>query len=197
MIKVNYDIETNLVKGYYPDSIKYKSIPEPYVEIEDIEQINDKQMCVIDGVYQEYIKQDSELLKDAKTSKLADLKAYRDSELSKSTPQTVTYEGNLANKVFDISPKEHLPLFNSFIAKLQRAIDGLVEGDKTIPTRSFTDASGTRLDLTIKDFKDLANHLDLRDEIEYNLYSKRRKTIESLTTVKAVEDYDITTTDFE
>mgnify|MGYP003675003154 CR=1 FL=1 len=82
-IKVNYDIETNLVKGYYPDSINYKSIPEPYVEIEDIEQVNDKQMCVIDGVYQEYIKPRAEILLDEKKKKIAEIKSTAASEIKK------------------------------------------------------------------------------------------------------------------
>ena len=57
MIKVNYDPQTTLVKGYYSDSINYASIPEPFIEIEESEQDNSKQMCVISGNYQEYIKQ--------------------------------------------------------------------------------------------------------------------------------------------
>jgi len=56
MIKVNYDTESTLVKGYYPDSIRYNSIPEPFIEIEDYAQILDKEMCVINDIYKEYVK---------------------------------------------------------------------------------------------------------------------------------------------
>jgi len=65
-IKVNYDTETTLVKGYYPDSITYTSIPEPFIEIEDDVQDNSKQMCVIDGIYQEYVTPTSVLLEQPK-----------------------------------------------------------------------------------------------------------------------------------
>lgn len=76
-IKVNYDTETTLVKGYYPDSIKYASIPDPFIEIEDSEQDNSKQMCVVNGVYQEFQRPLEELLQEAKTSKLAQLNQSR------------------------------------------------------------------------------------------------------------------------
>lgn len=35
MVKVNYDIETKKVLGFYPDFMNYEQIPEPYVEIDD------------------------------------------------------------------------------------------------------------------------------------------------------------------
>lgn len=76
MIKVNYDTETTLIKGYYPNSINYASIPEPYIEIENDAQVLDKQMCVIDGVYQEYVKPLDVQLQEAKASKIAQCKAY-------------------------------------------------------------------------------------------------------------------------
>ena len=77
MIKVNYDPQTTLVSGYYPDSINYSSIPEPFIEIEDEEQDNSKQMCVIGGVYQEYVKPLNIQLQEAKTSKLSQLESAR------------------------------------------------------------------------------------------------------------------------
>ena len=76
MIKVNYDTETTLVKGYYPDSINYASIPEPFIKIEDNEQVLDKQMCVVGGVYQEYKTPDSVLLEQEKVVKIAQCKQY-------------------------------------------------------------------------------------------------------------------------
>lgn len=76
-IKVNYDLKTTLVKGYYPDSINYASIPEPFIEIEDSAQDNLKQMCVIDGVYQEYILPMSQQVIDAKTIKIGQLNQNR------------------------------------------------------------------------------------------------------------------------
>jgi len=90
MIKINYDQTTTLVLGYYPDSVKYNSIPTPYVEIEDNEQILDKTMCVKNGVYQEFIKPDSELLAQAKLNKIAQLNKNR----SDYCLEPILYDGN-------------------------------------------------------------------------------------------------------
>jgi len=83
MIKVNYDPLTTLVKGYYPDSVNYSSIPEPFIEIEDSEQDNSKQMCVAGGVYQEYVKPLDVQLQEAKTAKLDELQTSLNAALVK------------------------------------------------------------------------------------------------------------------
>ena len=82
-VKVNYNRETNLVVGYYPDSTNYETIPEPFVEINLSDQVNGKQMCVIDGVYQEYIKPRAEILLDEKKKKTAEIKSTAASEIKK------------------------------------------------------------------------------------------------------------------
>jgi hypothetical protein len=87
MIKVNYDPKTTLVKGYYPDSINYNSIPKPFIEIEENEQDNSKQMCVIDGIYQEYVKPIEQQFQEAKTSKIYETKNACES--FRTTPLTV------------------------------------------------------------------------------------------------------------
>ena len=76
MIKVNYDEKSSLVLGYYPDSINYNSIPEPWIEIEDNEQILDKQMCVVNEVYQEYVKPFDVQLLEAKNKKIEQLNTF-------------------------------------------------------------------------------------------------------------------------
>lgn len=45
----------------------------PYIEIGEEDQVHGKTMCVIDGVYQEFVKPDAELLQDAKDSKIAQI----------------------------------------------------------------------------------------------------------------------------
>jgi hypothetical protein len=77
-VKVNYNIETTLVKGYYPDSINYASIPEPYIEITERQHeiALGKQMCVVDGIFQEYITPDSVLLEQGKQIKTAQCQDY-------------------------------------------------------------------------------------------------------------------------
>lgn len=71
-VKVNYDTKTTLVKGYYPDIINYASIPEPYIEItnEQHQIALGKQMCVVDGIFQEYIVSDNILLEQQKIIKI-------------------------------------------------------------------------------------------------------------------------------
>ena len=86
MIKVNYDINTTLVLGYYPDSVKYNSIPTPNIEIEDNAQILDKATCVKNGVYQEFVKPDSELLQEAKDSKITEAKREASNLITSSYP---------------------------------------------------------------------------------------------------------------
>lgn len=76
MIKVNYDTETTLVKGYYPDSINYTSIPEPFIEIENNAQILDKRTCVVGGIYQEYVAPESVLLEQNRKDKVFQCKSY-------------------------------------------------------------------------------------------------------------------------
>jgi hypothetical protein len=77
-VKVNYDTETTLVKGYYPDAINYSLIPEPYIEISDEkhQEALGEQMCVVNGVCQEYVKPFDVQLQEAKASKIAQCKTY-------------------------------------------------------------------------------------------------------------------------
>lgn len=129
-----------------------------------------------------------QLLQKAKDKKIAEIKALRECNLNDSTPREPgTYGGNLADKSIKISVKEHLPIFESIISKLER----LIESGATNPTRAWTDANGDRLDLTIEDYKSLASHLDLRDEYEYTIAALKIKEVEALTTIEEVKAYDI------
>jgi hypothetical protein len=86
-VKINYDTQTTLVIGYYPDSDNYASIPEPFIEVSDEEYQDSrntpfdapsKQMCVVNGVFQEYVAPDSVLLANAKAVKISQMIAARD-----------------------------------------------------------------------------------------------------------------------
>lgn len=99
MIKVNYNPQITLVLGYYPDSIEYASIPEPFIEIENDAQILDKQMCVVNGVYQEYIEPVDVQLQKAKINKISEIKSKRDIFLSSNvTISTGTYKATQTAK---------------------------------------------------------------------------------------------------
>lgn len=56
MIKVHYNDTTGEVIGFYPDTLSYSSIPEPFVEItnEEHERSFGKRMAVVDGAFKEY-----------------------------------------------------------------------------------------------------------------------------------------------
>ncbi len=77
-VKVNYDPITTLVKGYYPDFISYNSIPIPYIEIslEDHKNILGKNMCVVDGVLQEYQPSSDEIQASLKNYLIKIRKSY-------------------------------------------------------------------------------------------------------------------------
>lgn len=65
IIKVNYNLETGEVIGYYPSFLNYKNIPKPNIEIEDGDHSKylGKRMVVKDGVFQEYKEPQKEILK--------------------------------------------------------------------------------------------------------------------------------------
>ncbi len=95
MIKVSYNIKNTLVEGYYPCDINYQNIPEPWILIEDNEQILDKQMCVLSGKYQVYVESLSVQLQKAKDDKIAKLEAFI---LVKKTEK---YTSHLAPEIID------------------------------------------------------------------------------------------------
>ena len=88
-----YNFETGIVSGYFIKGETYfgnvidevtKTIDgHPYIEIDESEQIIGKDMCVIDGVYQEYLKPLNEQLQEVKAAKIAQLKANRNAALEK------------------------------------------------------------------------------------------------------------------
>ena len=101
MIKTKYNSKTTLVEGYFPDNINYpnnnidtvnKTIDgEPYIEIEADQQVFDKQMCVANNVYQEFVPTPEVQLQEAKDSKIAQMKINRDANIAK---DYVLSEGN-------------------------------------------------------------------------------------------------------
>jgi len=175
-VKIHYDPQTGLVKGNYPNREKFNyPIPEPYFEIEEaLQDKTGKQMIYLNGIYQEYVEPLSVQLEQAKNSKIRRLKDLRESRLRLPTPQAIVYQGNLSNRTFDISVREHLPIFNGITSTLGRKI----AAGQVSPTREWTDASGERLDLTIADYESLVDHLDLRDEQEHSQYNSKKKAIE-------------------
>ena len=126
-------------------------------------------------------------LQEAKDKKELEIKALRKANLLKSTPQTITYSGNLENKTFNINEND-IDKFTTIIASLQDDIDnGAVN-----PTRNWSDETGERLSLDINDFKSLRKHLNLRDEQEFDQARLKIEALELLETIEEIEAFDIT-----
>lgn len=167
MIKVNYDIETTLVKGNYPDSFNYDSIPEPFIEIEDAAQILNKQMCVIGGVYQEYIMPDSALLSQAKQAKISQLKKEKSRLLLGSQTYTIT--------VGDISCS--FALSNADLPNLiarQSSLNSFSE------TSGWNDINNNRIELNKAAFVGLIRHINVNDVGVWDLYSAKLNEINAI-----------------
>ena len=94
-IKVNYNKINGNILGYYPNSFDYASIPEPFIEIteEEHQEGLSKNMCIINGLYKEYIKPDDILLQEAKAEKISKVKAERNRLVSGAQTYTITVDG--------------------------------------------------------------------------------------------------------
>lgn len=185
MIKVYYDEITGLVKGYYPDSINYASIPEPFIEIKNDAQVLDKQMCVINGVYQEYVKPLDEQLQEARTAKLAQLKTNLISAKELETPKKGSLESYEIDGVFRTF-KVKLSDLATVVARVSR-----LEKAAVGTTAQWTDIDGNRLNLNLEQFQCLRNHLDVRDQSFHTLYEAIKSEIKACTTLEELEAIEI------
>jgi formylmethanofuran dehydrogenase subunit A len=136
MIKVNYDIETTLVKGYYPNTINYVAIPEPYIEISNGEHqaALNKTMCVVDGIFQEYVLSQSEQLAQAKDAKIIQLKTNRN---------TLLQQPMASIQAFEVNPETQSVLSNLvyFEFNTERTTNGLTDPATIV----FTALSGSNI----------------------------------------------------
>ena len=117
---------------------------------------------------------DAYKLQEAKALKLAQLKKNRDDAISSSTPKpgsTQVYEINGVNRTFQLRVSD-IATVSSRIIRLQNAPQGT--------TAQWTDIEGERLNLTLEQFKSLANHLDVRDQAIYELYNEKKIEINSI-----------------
>ena len=178
MIKVNYDTETTLVKGCYPDSINYASIPEPFIEITQEEhQANlGKKMCVIKGAFVEYVESDSVILEQAKLKKISLIKTIRDNTTLKFSPANEPTK-NFILKISD------LPQIAARASRLQ---------DQGAGSKStWSDINGVRQDLLADQFRSMRNHLDAHDETLRVWYAETKKEIEDCTTLEELNAINI------
>jgi len=126
-----------------------------------------------------------QLLQQKKELKKAEIKALRDNNIKKPTPQTISYQGNLANKSFTLTQND-LSFINAIICDLEDKIAAGINN----PTREWTSAQG-RFALNIDDFKSLRAHVVHRDEQEFSQATLKINLVKSMTSVEEVEGFNI------
>ena len=184
-VKVAYNPVSTLVLGYYPSSINYSSIPEPFIQIENDAQVLDKQMCVVDGVYQEYVQPLDEQLQEARTAKLAQLKNNLINAKEGETPKKGSLESYQIDGVFRTFKVKisDLATIVARVSRLEKAAVGT--------TAQWTDIDGNRLDLNLQQFESLRNHLDVRDQTLHMLYEQIKSEIKACTTLEQIQQIEI------
>lgn len=209
MIKVNYDPETTLVKGYYFDSVKYKSIPDPFIEIEETDQnTTGEQMCVIDGVYQEYIKPDSVLLQESKNSKITEIKQKRDqgniqdmtshqaTELIPAENNTFT-EGNLVYFSFRTAPTgnpatEPTAILTNIMVKnnnlLSQGLDPIHYLSYSCAILEEENIRKGYIKLDFELVKEIVSHMERRNSANIRHCNELEAQVEAATTIEEINN---------
>jgi uncharacterized protein YjcR len=127
-------------------------------------------------------------LEQAKLTKIAQLKANRISEMEIETPKLNSLQVYIIDgiaRTFKIKISD-IAILNSRIIRLQNTVAGT--------TAQWTDIDNNRLNLTLEQFKTLANHLDVRDQNLFTLYTEKLSEINACTTI---EELNLINIDFE
>jgi hypothetical protein len=139
--------------------------------------------------YEQYtkdqIQNELQKLPNAKKDKITQLKANRISEMEIETPKPSslqTYEIDGIARTFKIKISD-IATLNSRIIRLQNAVAGT--------TAQWTDVENNRLDLTLDQFKTLANHLDVRDQNLFSIYTDKLAEINACTTLEELNAINI------
>ena len=177
-IRVKYNIETTLVEGNFPLSINYpntvideeaKTIDgSPYIEITDEEhQANlGKNMVVVNGNYQEYVKTSDELLQEAKNNKIAEIQTAKEIDLY----LNVSYN----NKDFISSEKA--------VSNMTGAI--ILNQD----SYNWLDANGNPNIMTVNDLKNLIGIIATQRSLIYNKEALKIKAVNDAQTPEEVNN---------
>lgn len=209
IFKIKYNQDTTLIEGNYSSSINYPSIVideeaktidgSPYIEITDQEHQDNlgKTMCVINGVYQEYVKPDDILLQEAKDAKIAEIKTRRDKENmgNMTAPASCTaplliigntgleLEGSDVNFVFRMSPTA-----NSFTNPVTILTEIITQDSVTnYSTKKVSDGSNiyVRIDKTIA--SKIKDHAKTRTINNIFFANEVEKGINNCSTIEEVE----------
>jgi hypothetical protein len=178
-IKVSYDSQSGLVKGYYPNNINYNVIPEPFIEInEDAQDKTGKQMVVENGEYKEYKSLEQKII-----LKLQQLDNYH----------------------FNSSEIREMKINNYFILSLSgdgRALiaEQIQSLEQQIKLNVITEESaifeyfynGGSIEITLVQLRQLYIFMLNVVNTNYGVYKAHIHAIKNLSTIEEVEAYDFT-----
>ena len=182
MIKVKYNSKTNQILGNYLPNVNYHSITIdevsktitdqlgifPYIEItkEQHEEGMGKNMVVVNGNYQEYVKTSAELLQEAKNNKIAEIQTAKEIDLY----LNVSYN----NKDFISSEKA--------VSNMTGAI--ILDQD----SYNWLDANGNPNIMTVNDLKGLVGIIATQRSLIYNKEALKIKAVNDAQTPEEVNN---------
>ena len=198
MIRVKYNSGTGQILGNYPSNTNYPSITIdkdsktitdksgtfPYIEItkEQHEDGMGKNMVVVNGNYQEYVKTSAELLQEAKNAKIAELEAFHESD----EVRILTI-----NNAFKVSTNYETTRkwFNEIIYDLENESDVTGKSHDNI-VFEWEIATGVWLPLKLSQLKQFKYAVFNITRVNFKQYRTHIKAIESLTTKTKIKNYD-------
>jgi len=198
MIKIKYNSNTGQILGNYPSNMNYPSITIdevnktitdqsgifPYIEIteEQHEEGMGKNMVVVNGNYQEYVKTSVELLQEAKNNKIAELEAFHESDEAR----ILTINDN-----FQVSTNYETTRkwFNEIINDLENESDVTGKSHNEI-IFEWEIATGVWLPLKLSQLKQFKYAVFNITRVNFKQYRTHIKAIESLTTKTKIKNYD-------
>ena len=198
MIKIKYNSNTGQILGNYPSSINYPSLTIdkdnktitdqsgtfPYIEItkEQHEDGMGKNMVVVGGNYQEYVKTSAELLQEAKNKKIAELEVFHESDEARILT---------INEEFQVSTNYETTRkwFNEIINDLENESDVTGKSHDEI-TFEWEVEAGVWLPLKLSQLKQFKYAVFNITRTNFKQYRTHIKAIESLTTKTKVKNYD-------
>jgi len=210
MIKIKYNSNTGQILGNYPSSINYPSITIdednktitdqsgtfPYIEItkEQHEDGMGKNMVVIDGNYQEYVKTSAELLQEAKNKKIAELEAFHESDEVRILIINNTFKVSTNYKT---SRQYFSELVNKNINKVAALndIQRLQGKEQTHTTDNVIInwlLNGQSIKVPVTILRIAQYKVGEIVDNNYLQYESHKRAIESLKSIKDVESYDFT-----
>lgn len=198
MIKIKYNSNTGQILGNYPSSINYPSLTIdkdnktitdqsgtfPYIEItkEQHEDGMGKNMVVVGGNYQEYVKTSAELLQEAKNKKIAELEVFHESD----EVRILTI-----NNAFKVSTnyEKTRKWFNEIIYDLENESDVTGKSHDDI-VFEWEIATGVWLPLKLSQLKQFKYAVFNITRVNFKQYRTHIKAIESLTTKTKIKNYN-------